>query len=97
MLPANACFIIFAGCEMAPDRASVRFLILHTASISAMRALRAHLVAMLADGRPPQTALLPALTLATDFGTWEIMVVEGGLSAEAAAEIFVGWIRSLSA
>jgi AcrR family transcriptional regulator len=64
-------------------------------TLARIRGMRTQLSAMLAEGRAPHAALLPALTLATEFRTWEIMVADTGLSADAAADMFVVWVNSL--
>ena len=62
-----------------------------------IRAMRAYLTDLLAAGRALSLGLLPALTLATEFRTWEVMVAEAGLPAETVADLFVVWMNNLDA
>ncbi|TFL16851.1 TetR/AcrR family transcriptional regulator [Jannaschia formosa] len=59
--------------------------------LAGMRAQRMALAEALAAGRAPHPGLLPALMLATDFRTWEVLVHEGGLDHETALALVVGW------
>lgn len=66
-------------------------------TLAQIGSMRAHLTEVLAEGRAPRPGLLPAVTLATEFRTWEVMVANTGLSADAAADLFVRWMNAFPA
>jgi AcrR family transcriptional regulator len=61
--------------------------------MAGMQAQRRALAGLLAEGRRQTPHLVPALMLAIDFRTWEVLVREGRLEPEAAADLVAGWIE----
>lgn len=65
-------------------------------TLDEMRGQRLALADLLGQGRPESPALRPALMLATDFRTWEVLVAEGELAPPDAAEVVALWIGASS-
>jgi hypothetical protein len=61
--------------------------------MAGMQAQRRALAGLLAEGRRQTPHLVSALMLAIDFRTWEVLVQEGRLEPEAAADLVAGWIE----
>jgi AcrR family transcriptional regulator len=66
-------------------------------TLEQINGMRTHLANLLAEGRTPCPGLLPALRLVTEFRTWEVVVADAGLPADAAADLFVAWLNALPA